>query len=230
MSINSVHNNRTAGVGRGPEVGHHAAVSAHAGNMAPAHHSGASHIARKDDVSISSRANHLSFEAPKAASKSEVSSEVSPEKAGASKLTASDYEEGSDVREMAYTMAAEGKREDVDLDDYTVLRATEGNDTINISKNGSGLKVTIGEEEYEFTAEEAKNLIIDGSKGDDSIVADTDVYSSLHIVGGEGKDNITGGSGNDFIYDNYGSNNIKGGDGNDTIIANQRDYKEGQEG
>ena len=142
---------------------------------------------------------------------------------------ASVYKKGSDVQEMAYALAGSRDRDDVDLSDYTVLKASDKDNQINISKrSGGGLVVTVDGQEQEFTGEEARRLIIDGGNGNDNIVADEDLLVSLHIVGGRGDDTIVTGGGNDIVYDNYGANNISTKDGNDTVIANQLDYKDGE--
>lgn len=138
--------------------------------------------------------------------------------------TAKDYEDGSDVKELAYTLAKEGDREDVDLSQYTVLRASDSDNAIQISRDDKGnLIVDVDGEQASFTAAEASKLIIDGGDGADRIVADDNVKTDLHIVGGKGNDTIETAKGQDFIIDNYGANNISAGDGDDHIIANQLD-------
>ncbi|MGM9998591.1 MAG: M91 family zinc metallopeptidase, partial [Candidatus Bruticola sp.] len=84
--------------------------------------------------------------------------------------------------------------------------------------------VNVDGQEQEFSADEARNLIIDGGDGDDIIYADDKVKNSLYITGGYGCDNITTAQGHDIVYDNYGANRISTKDGNDTVIANQLDY------
>lgn len=142
---------------------------------------------------------------------------------------ASAYKEGSDVQEMAYALAGNDNRDDVDLSDYTVLKASNADNQINISqRSDGGIIVNVDGQEQEFTAEEARRLIIDGGDGNDKIVAGEDVKTALHIVGGRGDDTIITGRGNDIVYDNYGSNYISTKDGNDVVIANQLDYKNGK--
>lgn len=138
------------------------------------------------------------------------------------------YDDGSDVKELAYSLAREGDRDDVNLGDYGVLKANDGDNVIKISQNEQGMLVVDvdGEEAY-FSPEEAKRLIIDGGGGNDRIIADKSVTMDLHIVGGRGDDHIETGRGNDFIIDNYGGNYIAAGAGDDRIIANQLDFTPG---
>ncbi|MGM9992623.1 MAG: M91 family zinc metallopeptidase [Candidatus Bruticola sp.] len=169
-----------------------------------------------EDVSLSSEASKISLSAFSKKSEPFVMTDASA------------YPEGSDVQEMAYAMAGGDDRSKVDLSDYTVLKASAADNQIHISKSDSGgIIVNVDGQEQEFTAAEARNLIIDGGYGSDNIVADDDVKSALYIVGGRGDDSITTGQGNDIVYDNYGANTISTNDGNDTVIANQLDYKNG---
>ena len=153
------------------------------------------------------------------------SAETAEEKTPAFTMTtAQDYEDGSDVKELAYTLAKERDREDVDLSQYTVLRAGDSDNAIQLSRDSKGnLVVDVDGEQVSFTAAEARKLIIDGGDGADRIIADDNVKTDLHIVGGKGNDTIETAKGQDFIIDNYGANNISAGDGDDHIIANQLD-------
>lgn len=107
---------------------------------------------------------------------------------------ASQYKEGSDVREMAYNLAGEDKRSEVDLERCNVLRANDRDNVIKLSQDGKGsLHVNVDGEETYFFPDEAKRLIIDGGGGSDTIVADKSVNTDLHIVGGFGEDTVDGG-------------------------------------
>lgn len=142
---------------------------------------------------------------------------------------ASSYEDGSDVKELAYKMVESRDRANADLSEISVLKASDANNEIHISKGkDGGIIVNVDGKEKKFSAEAARNLIIDGSDGNDKIIADKDVGADLQIVGGLGNDTITTAKGNDTVYDNYGANNISTKDGSDTIIANQLDYIPGE--
>lgn len=142
---------------------------------------------------------------------------------------ASSYEDGSDVKELAYKMVESRDRANADLSEISVLKASDANNEIHISKGkNGGIIVNVDGKEKKFSAEAARNLIIDGSDGNDKIIADKDVEADLQIVGGLGNDTITTAKGNDTVYDNYGANNISTKDGSDTIIANQLDYIPGE--
>lgn len=143
---------------------------------------------------------------------------------------ASSYEDGSDVKELAYKMVESRDRANADLSEISVLKASDANNEIHISKGkNGGIIVNVDGKEKKFSAEAARNLIIDGGDGNDKIIADKDVEADLQIVGGLGNDTITTAKGNDTVYDNYGANNISTKDGSDTIIANQLDYVPGEQ-
>ncbi len=101
------------------------------------------------------------------------------------------------------------------------IKGTDGDDTILISTNKNGsLTITINDQEsIDYPYDPKPRLIIDGKKGNDTIIVDSQVTAQMNITGGAGDDTIIGGSGNDIIVDNAGANTIYGGAGNDTIIA-----------
>ncbi|MBQ7501090.1 hypothetical protein IJT93_00040 [bacterium] len=89
--------------------------------------------------------------------------------------------------------------------------------TVDQGDNG-GIVVTVnGEHQYNYTADQAKSLIISGGSGTDRIYG----YCSndLNIAGGDGHNVIRGGSGNDIIYGGSDSDHIYGGGGNDEIFG-----------
>ena len=96
------------------------------------------------------------------------------------------------------------------------LRVYLRSDTQSVLANQL-IKITINGKVYNYTAEEAKYLVIDGGKGNDQIRADYDVTQNLNIFGGAGDDTIEGSQGNDLIYGGAGDDHIFGYEGNDTI-------------
>ncbi len=106
----------------------------------------------------------------------------------------------------------------VSPDQLIVLSGTDTDETINITNgDDGGLCVTVGDTVYNYTAEEAKYLIIDSGAGDDVIKAADDVAQSLHIFGGAGNDRISGGAGDDLIYGGSGNDYLQGLAGNDMV-------------
>lgn len=107
-------------------------------------------------------------------------------------------------------------------EDLTILQLPDSNDkynevTIDQGDNG-GIVVTVnGDHTYNYTAEQAKSLIISGGSGTDRIYG----YCSndLNIAGGDGHNVIRGGSGNDIIYGGSDSDHIYGGAGSDEIFG-----------
>ncbi|MCR5662201.1 MAG: hypothetical protein K6G50_08745 [bacterium] len=151
--------------------------------------------------------------------------------ASAHETTAADENVSEDVKDLASRLM---HSEDIDdphiedengnvtmtLDDITVLAASGGNDEIHVSQGSNGgIIVSVNGEEYSYTEDEAKTLIIDAGEGNDNITVDSGVRNELFITGGHGNDNIKGGGGEDTIVDSYGANTLDGGAGNDVIIA-----------
>ncbi len=141
----------------------------------------------------------------------------------ADSVTLGSSEVGDDVAELVRRAGGEKAK----VDDFIVLRGTDGDDAINISnaENG-GLKVDVNGIVKTFTAEEAAKLIIDGGAGCDKIKADDEVTTRLLITGGKDFDSIETGAGDDIVVDNQGQNYIVTREGNDTIIAHGSDLKE----
>ncbi|MBQ7567786.1 hypothetical protein IJT17_03175 [bacterium] len=121
--------------------------------------------------------------------------------------------------QMAYELG-------INPSDVIVVSGSRNGDEISVTSGGDdgSVVVNVNGTETTYTAEEAKRLLIDGGAGDDNIVIDEDIATGMHIFGGKGDDNIYGGSGNDFIVDDYGYNNIYGRGGDDTIRAAGDDF------
>ena len=110
-------------------------------------------------------------------------------------------------------------------EDVIRVCATDGDDVIHISSRSLGtLDIEINGETVTYKNGDLKKLLIDAGAGDDVITIEPqyipDLYmKGIHVAGGEGNDKITGGSGNDVIFDYYGAADIDGGDGDDVIIT-----------
>ena len=112
----------------------------------------------------------------------------------------------------------------VSADQLVVLFGTGKDDRIKIT-NGEegGLCVLINGNEYSYSADDAKYLIIDGRSGNDIFEADCSVTQSLNIFGGAGNDQIYSGEGNDLIYGGTGDDEIYGFGGNDSVAGGAGD-------
>ncbi len=160
--------------------------------------------------------------------------------ASAHETTAADENVSEDVKDLASRLMhsedienphvedADGN-ETMSLDDITVLAASGSDDEIHVSKGSNGgIVVSVNGEEYSYTEEEARTLIIDAGECNDKITVDSGVKNELYITGGHGNDNIKGGGGEDTIVDSYGANTLDGRAGNDVIIAHG--YADNDEG
>ncbi len=112
----------------------------------------------------------------------------------------------------------------VSLNGGTALEidGSSGNEKITISETTgtSGNSYTLTNGTWSTTIiDSAKQLIIKGAGGTDSITLDASVMTNAIVYGGAGNDTLTGGSGNDRIYAGAGSNVVNGGAGDDTIVT-----------
>lgn len=155
-------------------------------------------------------------------------------------VPASEYGQGSDVRELALDMVGAnsvGVRNiydesgklisalgaEMDLAGIPVLKASDSDNFIHVSQNEQGnFVINVDGDMVEIPRDML--FIIDGADGNDSIVVDPSVQSRMFISGGLGDDTIQGGNAGNVIYDNYGANRIMGGNGDDIVVANQYDY------
>jgi Ca2+-binding RTX toxin-like protein len=103
-----------------------------------------------------------------------------------------------------------------DCNGQTVINTRGGNDKVHVHQNIDGsVDVLVNDKEsHHFTAEQAKNLVIDGGSGDDSIT-----MSGHQLYGPKTNITVNGGSGNDYIHGGVGNDTLNGGDGHDTILG-----------
>lgn len=105
-------------------------------------------------------------------------------------------------------------------EDVIVVGNNKGADKIHVSQgDNGGLVVDINGEKTNYTAEEAKRLVIAGGEGCDLIEVDPNVTNNMAISGGAGRDTIQGGAGNDDLRGGDGNDNIYGMGGDDKIYG-----------
>lgn len=94
------------------------------------------------------------------------------------------------------------------IDDTVRLDTRGGDDKIHVHQNIDGsVEVTVnGKEKHYFTAEQAKDLVIRGGRGDDTITT-----SGYQLYGPETHISIGGGKGDDSISGDWGNRNLFGG-------------------
>ncbi len=91
-----------------------------------------------------------------------------------------------------------------------LVTGTNKADTITVNKQADGnVKVTVNGESMMLTAEQAKNLVIAGNRGDDKITVGPGLSGVM----------INAGAGNDAIVVSANGATIAGGDGNDSITV-----------
>jgi len=114
--------------------------------------------------------------------------------------------------------------------DGTTVSATDGDDDVYMTENADGsVTVTINGEKHEFTAEEARTLIIDAGDGNDLVRINGSI--GVTVNGGDGNDMLLGGDGNDTLNGGIGNDVLDGGDGNDQMTGGDGyDYLRGGHG
>ena len=94
-----------------------------------------------------------------------------------------------------------------------------GNDKIEFEKKlGQEIRVEI-EHDMSSTFSPTGRILVFGQSGDDTIEIDDHISLTAEIYGGEGNDELRGGSGNDVIVDTSGNNRIHAGLGNDSVTT-----------
>jgi Ca2+-binding RTX toxin-like protein len=92
---------------------------------------------------------------------------------------------------------------------------TAAADFINISRIGGDYVIERGNSSLSFVVSTVASVSVHGFGGDDSIVNDTDLASTIN--GDDGADTIFGGTAADRVYGGYGADEIWGGDGPDNL-------------
>ena len=108
------------------------------------------------------------------------------------------------------TLNIEGTRrgDNIELSIFQVKQGTKTIDMLKVVDNG----VT-----KSFAADPIKLIKINGGNGEDLIRLQSSVDINSLIHGGNGKDSLFGGSGNDRIYGDNAKDYIAGGAGNDSL-------------
>ena len=102
------------------------------------------------------------------------------------------------------------------------------------SGDATKLDVTIDGATTTFNVADVKRILAIGGKGNDSITIDETngaITIPAILIGGNGNDTLTGGSGNDILIGGNGNDVLSGGAGNDRIIGgNGDDVENGGDG
>src|SRR5687767_6798622 len=84
------------------------------------------------------------------------------------------------------------------------VNGTAGNDNVTIDIAGDKVKVTEGAVVKYFPKIQVTSIAVNGFGGHDNLKATNAVYQPMVMKGGEGNDNLRGGSGADKIYGENG--------------------------
>ncbi len=122
-----------------------------------------------------------------------------------------------DVKELVHRLAVANK---MDESEVPVISGTDGDDNIYVTYGTKPGEIIVDINGEKQSVENGiRGFVLDGGKGDDTIVVNPNLCQGMYITGGEGNDKIVCGRGGSVIIDNYGANTITGSAGNDVIIA-----------
>lgn len=112
------------------------------------------------------------------------------------------------------------------------VTGTNQADNILVARSGSQLSVSSnGVEIGTFGTQGLNGFTVNGLNGHDTIVVDSNVDFRATLMGGNGRDSVTGGSGNDVVDGGNGRDVLAGADGNDLLLGgNSRDVLDGGAG
>jgi hypothetical protein len=110
------------------------------------------------------------------------------------------------------------------------VKGTGGNDTITVGLNAvDATKVDVivnGTTELSVNLADIQKILASGGNGNDAITVSIDENSELR--GGNGKDSLTGGDGDDLLVGGNGKDSLLGGGGDDSLDGgNGKDYLDG---
>jgi hypothetical protein len=118
-------------------------------------------------------------------------------------------------------------------DGQTTVNLGPGDDNVRVRQNPDGsMRVDVyppgrrtdgsdGDPQHSvpITAEQARDLRINGNDGNDSIVVDDSVTHGVTLDGGDGNDWLHGGDGDDVLEGGNGDDQLFGGRGNDRLLG-----------
>jgi predicted lipoprotein with Yx(FWY)xxD motif len=145
---------------------------------------------------------------------------------GADLVTVNDLT-GTDVNAVNVDLAgALGGATGDGLADRVVVNATNGNDTINIGRNGSSVAVSGLQAQVAIQHQEPNDeLAVNGLGGNDEMSAGALAAQAIAVTldGGAGDDTVVGGRGSDTLLGGDGNDFIEGFQGNDLALMGAGD-------
>jgi hypothetical protein len=113
-----------------------------------------------------------------------------------------------------------------------VVNGTRKSDAITVGLNGGNVEVlSAGVLVSAFPAGGLTGLSVTASNGHDTVLVDAAVTLPVTLLGGNGRDSLTGGAGADTIDGGNGKDVLAGGAGNDTVMGgNASDVLDGGDG
>ncbi|MBC7782853.1 MAG: hypothetical protein H7144_03355 [Burkholderiales bacterium] len=98
-----------------------------------------------------------------------------------------------------------------------VVTGTSGGDAITLTLKGSKYVASMNGASLSFSTSLVDSMAVKAGAGNDTVVNAT--AAPAYLEGSDGKDNLTGGPGNDSIYGDGSNDYLDGGAGNDQIVG-----------